>query len=204
MARCCLRTSPTRAHATRLQAAAAPRAPAVASRLRLRPDKNITSSFHRNAHILGHHRALELSLADDFNMAADAPRRSARARKPVTTYAEEQGEETTAPKPVSKRKRDVAKDDDASPEPRKKSKKAEATTTNSQDVKRLVTTEKRPPGERRPPQVWDVPKQLRKPKDPKAPGLAALLADTFEERYQRQVSKIKRLAPGQEETRLKA
>ena len=52
--------------------------------------------------------------------------------------------------------------------------------------------------------MWDIPKLPRKPKDQKASSLAAMLADSFEERYQRQVSRIPRPKPGQQETRLKA
>lgn len=149
-------------------------------------------------------------------MSAEAPaiRRSGRARKAVSSYADEQAEETVEPQAAAKRKRaPPTEDDEASSEPepvaerpRKKAKKPTKPDmdSDSQTVKRLVTTEKRPPGERRPPQVWDVPKIPRKPKDPKASSLAAILADSFEECYQQQVSRIPRLNPGQQETRLKA
>lgn len=150
-------------------------------------------------------------------MSAEPPsvRRSGRTRMAVTTYADEQAEDLTALKPAPKRKRAIPTDDDAFSEPEavaarpKKKQKATKSTKASTDakdqaVKRLVTTEKRPPGEKRPPRVWDVPKQPRKPKDPKASSLAALMAESFEDRYQRQMSRIPRLKPGQPETRLKA
>lgn len=70
-------------------------------------------------------------------------------------------------------------------------------------VRRLDTVELRPPGEKRPAQIWEVPKKSADSKGAKAPPLAAIMAETFEDRYQRQVSNIRRLAPGQEETRLK-
>ena len=71
-------------------------------------------------------------------------------------------------------------------------------------VCRLDTVELRPPGEKRPPQVWDVPKRTVDSQSAKAPPLAAMMAETFQDRYQRQVSKIPRLAPGQKERRLKS
>lgn len=74
---------------------------------------------------------------------------------------------------------------------------------DARGIMRLDVTAKRPPGERKPPQVWDVPERNNAMKG-KSINLAAILAELFEERRERQVSKIPRLKPGETETRLKA
>lgn len=74
---------------------------------------------------------------------------------------------------------------------------------DARGIMRLDVMAKRPPGERKPPQVWEVPERNNAMKG-KSINLAALLAESFEERRERQVSKIPRLKPGETETRLKA
>lgn len=96
-----------------------------------------------------------------------------------------------------------------SPPPKKKSKKStEASKApgkiDFEGIMRLNSAMKRPPGEKRPPQVWEVPKRAKAGKGAKSINLAAILAESFEERWQKKVSKIPRLKPGDEETRLKA
>lgn len=158
-------------------------------------------------------------------------RRSGRERNAVKSYADEQAEEerTTQP-PPTKRKATVAKAESTGraikkspkasvkdeqlldfeePEPPKKRSKAAikreqaAGKVGSDGIRRLVTTERRPPGERQLPQIWDLPAKLKGQKKAKGLNLAALMAETFEDRRQRQVSRIPRLKEGQEETRLK-
>ena len=98
--------------------------------------------------------------------------------------------------------------DDLQPEPKpKKTRKKAAKKVkaigklDSEGVMRLDTTEPRPPGEKKPPRVYAVP-----PRDgarDKFVNLAAALAENFEERFERKVSRIKRLSPGELEVRLK-
>ncbi|KAM0715668.1 hypothetical protein Q7P37_009166 [Cladosporium fusiforme] len=171
-------------------------------------------------------------------------RRSARTRKPVTTFAEEQAvQQAITVAPPAKRKKvsaDVeednppakktkpsrvlpkqefeytapivaepdANDEDFKSPPKKKTKK---TTTkgkkaigkvDSKGVMRLIVTTKRPPGERKPPQVWPVPERKNATKG-KSFNLAAILAESFEDRRERQISKIRRLDEGETEKRLK-
>jgi hypothetical protein len=67
---------------------------------------------------------------------------------------------------------------------------------------RLDVTEKRPIGEKRPPNVYPIlPRSSAKGKS--SANLSAILAESFEDRWERKVSKIPRLAPGQPEIRLK-
>ena len=104
-------------------------------------------------------------------------------------------------------KTDPAEDgDDFHPEPKpKKSRKKAAKKVkaigklDSEGVMRLDTTEPRPPGERKPPRVYEVPPRAKG----KEINLAAILAENFEERFERKTSKIKRLGPGEPEVRLK-
>lgn len=89
----------------------------------------------------------------------------------------------------------------------KKTKKAnkrvkEIGKLDSQGVMRLDTTEKRPPGEKRPPRVYEIPAKVKGPKD-KSFNLAAILAESFEGRWEGNVSKIPRLPPGAPEVRIK-
>jgi hypothetical protein len=187
-------------------------------------------------------------------------RRSGRARKAVTTYAEEQAEQqsTAAAAPVKRKKPAVkaakpkskaASTDAASPKPgpaggeepespRKKIKKEQPTgeddsaapgpdapqgdedfkpapkkarkkRTNpigkldSEGVLRLDTTEPRPKGERKPAQVYAIPSKPAGEKGKSNINLAAILAESFEDRWERKVSKIPRLTPGAPEVRLK-
>lgn len=98
--------------------------------------------------------------------------------------------------------------DDFQPEPKpKKTRKKAAKKVkaigklDSEGVMRLDTTEPRPPGERKPPRVYAVPP--KQGANGKPFNLAEILAENFEERFERKVSKIKRLAPGEPEVRLK-
>jgi len=202
---------------------------------------------------------------------SDAPpvRRSGRARTTVTSYADEQAQETNTSAPPAKRKKASGKSsqrqpkdeltedvaikseymqsdeqkpilsknkrfksepnddeytdapavktepaedgDDFQPEPKSKPKKGRKKAAkkvkaigklDSEGVMRLDTTEPRPPGERRPPRVYEVPPRNHGAKG-KGINLAAILAENFEERFERRTYKIKRLAPGQPEVRLK-
>jgi hypothetical protein len=198
---------------------------------------------------------------------SDTPlvRRSGRARTTVTSYADEQAQETTTSAPPAKRKKasgktsqlqpkdelmgDVAikseytqsdeqkpflnktkrvksqpNDDewtdaaaikaeqlddgeDFQPAPKKKGKKSAKKVKaigklDSDGVMRLDTTERRPPGEKKPARVYEVPPKEKGAKD-KTFNLAAVLAENFEERVERKTSRIKRLGPGQPEVRLK-
>lgn len=187
-------------------------------------------------------------------------RRSGRARKAVTTYAEEQAEQksTDVVAPL-KRKKPAAKattskskgasTDSALPKPdsaygeepeppRKKTKKAQPTgeeentapdldalqddedfkpapkkardkrtvpidKLDSEGVMRLDTTEQRPKGERKPAQVYAIPPEPKGGKGKSTINLAAVMAESFEDRWERKVSKIPRLEPGAPEVRLK-
>ena len=98
--------------------------------------------------------------------------------------------------------------DDFQPEPKpKKTRKKAAKKVkaigklDSEGVMRLDTTEPRPPGERKPQRVYAVPP--KQGANGKPFNLAEILAENFEERFERKVSKIKRLAPGEPEVRLK-
>ena len=187
-------------------------------------------------------------------------RRSGRARKTVTTYAEEQAEQQStmaaAPakrkKPTSKAAKSKSKGastdtaslnpepaDGEEPEPpRKKTKKSQPTSEednaapyldapqddddfepapkkarkkrtvpigklDSEGVMRLDTTEQRPKGERKPAQVYEIPTKPKGEKGKSNINLAAILAESFEDRWERKVSKIPRLKPGAPEVRLK-
>ena len=182
---------------------------------------------------------------------APGARRSGRARKAVTTYAEEQAEEqaiaATAPakrkkpavkaaKPTdvglikhddddSKPPRKVTKDpypdgeansavadldapqddEDFKPAPKKARKKRTVpiAKVDSEGIMRLDTTEKRPVGERKPAQVYAIPPRVKGEKGKSSINLAAILAESFEDRWERKVSNIPRLKPGAEEVRLK-
>lgn len=190
-------------------------------------------------------------------------RRSGRARKAVTTYAEEQAEQqsTVAAGPAKRKKpagkavnskfKGAAADtadivslkpdpaDGDEPEPlRKKIKKEQPTgeedntapyldapqddedfkpapmkarkkrtvpigKLDSEGVMRLDTTEQRPKGERKPAQVYEIPSKPKGEKGKSNINLAAILAESFEDRWERKVSKIPRLKPGAPEVRLK-
>lgn len=100
-----------------------------------------------------------------------------------------------------------ATDGDFKPQPKKSKKSATKRKTaigklDSTGIMRLDTRATRPPGERKPPQIWDVPARKNAAKG-KSSNLAAILAESFEERRERRVSKIPRLKPGAQETRLK-
>jgi len=188
-------------------------------------------------------------------------RRSGRARKAVTTYAEEQAEQQSAANAAApvKRKKPAAKaskskskgastdsalnkPDSAEGEelvpPRKKAKKSQSIDEeehaaqdfdlsqdeeefkpapkkarkkrtvpidklDSEGVMRLDTTEPRPKGERKPARVYPIPPKYTGEKGKSTINLAAILAESFDDRWQRQVSKIPRLEPGAQEVRLK-
>jgi len=161
-----------------------------------------------------------------------AVRRSGRSRNAVKSYTDEQAEEERATQEAAppKRKRAYPKVDETKPavktslkasvkdeqlpefedvEPPKKRSKAaikreqRAEKVDAAGIRRLVTTERRPPGERQMPQIWDLSAKLKGSKKAKGLDLAALMAETFEDRRQRQVSRIPRLQEGQEEKRLK-
>lgn len=193
---------------------------------------------------------------------ADEPlvRRSGRARKTVTSYAEEQAQDSTTSAPPAKRKKtsgEASKDElmrgyavtksestqideqnlphyktkrvkvqpnddwtdaaavkadpeedggDFQPAPKKRKKSTKRAKAigklDSEGVMRLDTTQPRPPGERIPPRVYEVPPQAKGTKD-KGINLSQILAENFEERWERKTSRIKRLGPGQQEVRLK-
>lgn len=191
--------------------------------------------------------------------ATQGTRKSTRARKAVTTYAEEQVDaqlaESIAPskrKQSASKKAKGAKDaaqgmhmdnnltvnaDEQEPS-RKKSKKATTQPTDgaanepepqqvdeefkpatkkakkkkraapigkldSDGVMRLDVTDKRPKGEKKPARVFEIPAKAAASKGGPSINLAAILAESFEDRWERKVSKIKRLAPGAPEVRLK-
>lgn len=191
--------------------------------------------------------------------AAQGIRKSTRARKAVTTYAEEQADAQLAgsiapakcKQPASKKAKsaqnaaqDTHTDDvltasvDEEEPPRKKGKEATTQPTNnttdelepqpldeefkpapkkakkkkraapigkldSEGVMRLDVTDKRPKGEKKPPRVYEIPAKPTAVKGGPTINLAAILAESFEDRWERKVSKIKRLAPGAPEVRLK-
>jgi len=98
-------------------------------------------------------------------------------------------------------------EDDFQPAPKKKAKKSTKKVKaigklDAEGVMRLDTTMQRPKGEKMPPRVYEVP-----PRDKAAKGtsfnLSAILAENFEQRFERKKSKIPRLGPGQPEVRLK-
>ena len=187
-------------------------------------------------------------------------RRSGRARKAVTTYAEEQAEQqSTGIAVLVKRKKPAAKAAKSKSEgasadfasikpesahgeepepPRKKTNKAQSTDEgdetvldqdaprddgafkpapkkarkkrtvaigklDSEGVMRLDTTEQRPKGEKKPAQVYAIPAKPKGEKGKPTINLAAILAESFEDRWERKVSKIPRLQPGAPEVRLK-
>jgi hypothetical protein len=187
-------------------------------------------------------------------------RRMGRARKAVSTYAEEHAEEQaaavavparrkqpavkavtsqskSAPTDVASSKSGPAYGQDPEP-PRKKTKKSQSHDEakspapdpdapqddedfkpapkkvrkkrtvpigklDSEGVMRLDTTEKRPLGERKPARVYAIPPRVKGEKGKSSINLAAILAESFEDRWERKVSKIPRLEPGAKETRLK-
>ena len=187
-------------------------------------------------------------------------RRSGRARKTVTTYAEEQAEQqSTDPAAPVKRKKPAAKaaksnskgasadaasrklesahgaetepphkktkkarptddedgtvpdhnalqdDGDSKPAPKKARKKRTVAIgkLDSEGVMRLDTTEPRPRGEKKPAQVYAISAKPKGEKGKPTINLAAILAESFEDRWERKVSKIPRLQPGAPEVRLK-
>ncbi|KAK6440943.1 hypothetical protein LTR95_002837 [Oleoguttula sp. CCFEE 5521] len=154
---------------------------------------------------------------------SSGPRRSGRVRRAVKSYADEQAEDIKLAKPSKKKYHSHDDDDDAleveddcheeeevpadEPKSRKKSTKVSQRKgigePDDDGVMRLVTTMKRPPGEKRPPPVYPVPQKVKLDGDGKAMSLAAIMATSFEDRRQRQVSRIPRLSYGQVETRIK-
>jgi hypothetical protein len=96
-------------------------------------------------------------------------------------------------------------DDDFEPAPKKARKKRTIPIgkLDSEGVMRLDTTEPRPKGERKPAQVYAIPPKPTGEKGKSNTNLAAILAESFEDRWERKVSKIPRLAPGAPEVRLK-
>lgn len=96
-------------------------------------------------------------------------------------------------------------DEDFKPAPKKARKKRTVPIgkLDSEGVMRLDTTEQRPKGERKPARVYEIPPKSATSKGKSSVNLAAILAESFEDRWERKVSKIPRLAPGATETRLK-
>lgn len=96
-------------------------------------------------------------------------------------------------------------DEDFKPAPKKARKKRTIPIgkLDSEGVMRLDTTEPRPKGERKPAQVYAIPSKPAGEKGKSNINLAAILAESFEDRWERKVSKIPRLAPGAPEIRLK-
>jgi hypothetical protein len=100
--------------------------------------------------------------------------------------------------------------DDFQPEPKKKGRKKATKKVkaigklDSEGVMRLDldTAGPRPPGEKKPPRVYEVPPRDQGAKV-KGYNLADILAENWEQRVERKHSKIKRLEPGQQEVRLK-
>ena len=170
-------------------------------------------------------------LLDNTMAETQILRRSGRERNAVKSYTDEQADEervaqaappkrksvspkaeinkAVAKKPTQTSVKNEQLSDFEDAELRKKRSKAAikreqaAGKVDAAGIRRLVTTERRPPGERQMPQIWDIPAQPKGPKKAKGLNLAALMAETFEDRRQRQVSRIPRLRDGEEETRLK-
>ena len=96
-------------------------------------------------------------------------------------------------------------DEDFRPAPKKARKKRVVPIgkLDSEGVMRLDTTEPRPKGERKPGRVYEIPSKPNSEKAKSNINLAAILAESFEDRWERKVSKIPRLAPGAPEVRLK-
>ena len=96
-------------------------------------------------------------------------------------------------------------DEDFKPAPKKARKKRTVPIgkLDSEGVMRLDTTEQRPKGERKPAQVSAIPSKPKSEKGKSNFNLAAILAESFEDRWERKVSKIPRLQPGAPEVRLK-
>jgi hypothetical protein len=96
-------------------------------------------------------------------------------------------------------------DEDFKSKPKKARKKRAAPAIgklDSEGVMRLDVAEMRPPGEKRPPKVYPIPPKSNA-EGKSSVNLAAVLAESFEDRWERKVSRIPRLAPGQPEVRLK-
>lgn len=74
---------------------------------------------------------------------------------------------------------------------------------DSEGAMRLDTTEPRPKGERKPVRVYEIPTKPKAEKGKSACNLAAILAESFEDRWEHKVSKIPRLKPGAPEVSLK-
>lgn len=137
--------------------------------------------------------------------AADADTEKPLRKKAKAKAAKSQQANDEADLPALKIE-DPEDDGDFKPAP-KKTKKAskrvkEIGKLDSEGVMRLDTTEKRPPGEKRPPRVYEIPPNVKEPKD-ESFNLAAILAASFEDRWERKVSKIPRLPAGAPEVRLK-
>jgi len=97
--------------------------------------------------------------------------------------------------------------DDFQPAPKKKAKKSTKKVKaigklDAEGVMRLDTTAPRPPGEKIPPRVYEVPPREKEAKS-RSFNLSAILAENFEERWERKTARIPRLGPGQPEVRLK-
>jgi hypothetical protein len=138
----------------------------------------------------------------------------AKRKKPAA--ADEETPRKVTKKAKSQSNDEVAEDPPAVTEPSqddqdfkpktKKSRKKRAVPAigklDSEGVMRLDVTEPRPPGEKRPPKVYPIPPRSNA-KGKSSVNLSAILAESFEDRWERKVSKIPRLAPGQPEVRLK-
>lgn len=97
-------------------------------------------------------------------------------------------------------------DEEFKPAPKKARKKKRAAAIgklDSEGVMRLDVSDKRPPGEKKPPRVYEIPAKSTALKGGPSINLAAILAESFEDRWERKVAKIPRLAPGAQEVRLK-
>jgi hypothetical protein len=137
--------------------------------------------------------------------------------KPNPTDGDD-GEEPEPPRKRIKKEQPTGEEDSAAPDPdapqddedfKPAPKKARKKRTvpigklDSEGVMRLDTTEPRPKGERKPAQVYAIPSKPVGEKGKSNINLAAILAESFEDRWERKVSKIPRLAPGAPEVRLK-
>lgn len=128
------------------------------------------------------------------------------------------GEEPESPRKMTKKSQPTGEEDNTAPDldalqddedfkpaPKKVRKKRTVPIgkLDSEGVMRLDTTEQRPRGERKPAQVYAIPPKPKGAKGKSNINLAAILAESFEDRWERKVSKIPRLQPGAPEVRLK-
>lgn len=159
--------------------------------------KKSTSTRAKSAKDVAQNMSADDSTTKPDAADADAPEPPRKKSKKASTQA------ANGPATDSEPQQD---DEEFKPAPKKARKKKRAAPIgkpDSEGVMRLDVSDKRPPGEKKPPRVYEIPAKSAASKGGPSINLAAILAESFEDRWERKIAKIPRLAPGALEVRLK-